>query len=685
MLTAGLLLLALTGSVAGQISYPMITHVSPVAVQRGQATDVVVEGQMNFHGVSQALFQGSGIKAEILDKPVPRPAAGPLPLVKSIKLKLTVDADAALGVRELRLASPLGLSSVGQLLIVDAPVIQEAGNNNTLAQANPLPIPGVACGKIEVAEDVDYFKFRAEAGQTFSFEVWGARLEDKIHDLQKHLDPMITLFDAEGRELAASDDFYFADPQFSYTFTKAGDYFIQVRDSKYDGDPRWVYALLATDKPSVTHIYPMGGKPGQMMTVEPIGSARLKRERLTFQAPATPGIHTIPLDIDGSRTFPVTVVVSDLPPVQEQEPNDTPAQANRITLPCLINGRIDKPRDVDHFVFQAAKGKALRFEVKARRFGTPLQSSLDSVIDILNDKGAVLASSDDVNGKDAALVFPVPADGDYYLRIRDLNSKGGPTAVYCIEAEEARPDFTVLCDGDKAMLAPGTRTAWFLKLTRLHGFIGPVTVEVRDLPAGVTASPLTIPATMTQGVIVLSAAANAKVTATNIEVVATGKVMIDGKEQTLTRLVQPQQEIYFPGGGRGVFPVVLQSVAVTQATDIIKLDVQPMEIRLKPGQEVRIEVTLERHAEYTKGISLDVLFRHLGQVFGNPLPPGVTLVEGKSKTLLGAGSKGHLVLKAAPNAAPIEGVPICVLAHVSVNFVVKMTYASPAILVTIEK
>jgi hypothetical protein len=43
------------------------------------------------------------------------------------------------------------------------------------------------------------------------------------------------------------------------------------------------------------------------------------------------------------------------------------------------------------------------------------------------------------------------------------------------------------------------------------------------------------------------------------------------------------------------------------------------------------------------------------------------------------------VLKAAPNAAPIEGVPVCVMAHVSVNFVVKMTYASPAILVTIEK
>ena len=94
-------------------------------------------------------------------------------------------------------------------------------------------------------------------------------------------------------------------------------------------------------------------------------------------------------------------------------------------------------RDLDHFVFSAAKGKAIRFEVKARRFGTSLLSSLDSVLDVLNPKGAVLANNDDAFGKDAALVFTPPADGDYFLRIRDLNSKGSATAIYYIE-EQAR-------------------------------------------------------------------------------------------------------------------------------------------------------------------------------------------------------------------------------------------------------
>ena len=69
----------------------------------------------------------------------------------------------------------------------------------------------------------------------------------------------------------------------------------------------------------------------------------------------------------------------------------------------------------------------------------------------------MLASNDDTFGKDAALVFTPPADGDYVLRVRDLNSKGGDTFVYYIEADWARPDFTLRCDPDKAMIGPGSQ------------------------------------------------------------------------------------------------------------------------------------------------------------------------------------------------------------------------------------
>jgi hypothetical protein len=38
-----------------------------------------------------------------------------------------------------------------------------------------------------------------------------------------------------------------------------------------------------------------------------------------------------------------------------------------------------------------------------------------------------------------------------------------------------------------------------------------------------------------------------------------------------------------------------------------------------------------------------------------------------------------------PAAAPIDDVPICVLAHVSINFVVKISYASAPVLLSVKK
>jgi hypothetical protein len=213
-----------------------------------------------------------------------------------------------------------------------------------------------------------------------------------------------------------------------------------------------------------------------------------------------------------------------------------------------------------------------------------------------------------------------------------------------------------------------------------------VTVEVKDLPGDISVSPLTIAPSMTQGMIVLTASPNAQYQASHVRVVGTAKVQMDGgKEETLVRGVTPNQEIYSPGGGRAKLDVNLQTVAVTDPSDILKVEVSTTKVQLKPGQEVKIDVTIERRGDYDKTVSLDILHQHLGSVFGNPLPPGVTVVAGKSKTLLGTGSKGYITLKADAKAQPISDVPICVLAHVSINFVVKVSYASPPILVSVTK
>jgi hypothetical protein len=161
--------LVFVGQVGAQTSYPMITHVTPVVVQRGQTTTVTVSGRMDFAGARQAIFGGEGVEAQVL----PGPAKG---TVTRVKMKVKVADDATPGVREFRLIASAGVSSVGQLVVGQDPVVAEAGDNDTREKAQPITLPCAISGRLERAEDVDFFKFRARAGQTATFEVLGARI-----------------------------------------------------------------------------------------------------------------------------------------------------------------------------------------------------------------------------------------------------------------------------------------------------------------------------------------------------------------------------------------------------------------------------------------------------------------------------------------------------------------------------
>ncbi|MCI0700172.1 MAG: PPC domain-containing protein, partial [Planctomycetia bacterium] len=575
---------------AAQISFPMVTHVSPVAVQRGTTAEVTVECRTSsLAGAYKVLIEGTGVTVEVIPgKEPPKPAnpKAPLPNVLSCKLKVTVAANAATGVREFRIASALGISSLGQLVIVDAPVVPEKPTPSTMAKPTPIPIPSVVCGRIRALEAVDYYAFSAKAGQVLTLEVICARIQDKIHDLQKHADPLIAIYDSTGREVASADDGYFADPVLTFTVPKDGEYTVAVRDAKYDGDARWAYALSITNNPRAVYSFPLAVNPGKTVNAIPVGSASAitapGKVTWTITTPSSPGIYTAPLQLLKHETNPVPVVVTPLTLVTEQEPNDSPNNATRISLPGGANGRIGVKRDLDHYIFSATKGKPVRIEVFARRFGTALTSQLDSQIDVMTLDGKILASNDDLFGKDAGLVFTPPTDGNFVIRVRDLNNKGGGGFIYYLECDFARPDFTLKCDPSKAMIGPGSRTAWYVQVNRSNGFAGPVKIEVQGLPAGVTVNALTIPANMTQGLLVVSADKNAKVDASVVKIIGTADVQDEnGKPVKLTRSAITVEEIYLPGGGRGRFDVGMQAVAVTGPSDLLEIKVKQTRITLK--------------------------------------------------------------------------------------------------------
>lgn len=281
--------------------------------------------------------------------------------------------------------------------------------------------------------------------------------------------------------------------------------------------------------------------------------------------------------------------------------------------------------------------------------------------------------------------WAAPADGRYIIELRDLHLRGGAEFVYFLEVTRAQPYFELYVDTDKTQLTPGTSGIIFVRVVRKNGFTGAVDLAIDGLPAGVSAScGRILPEKAVDGCIVLTADENAAPAAANVRISGTG-VHMEGAEQLVLQAEGlPYQETYMPGGGRGHFPVGTHTVSVAAPNDIRAVQLSDYEVTLKPGQSKKIAVTLERAEGFDKNVSLDVIYKHLNSVYGNSLPEGVTLDAAASKILLTKGaSEGHIVLKAADNAPPVEAQQIAVMANVSLNFVMKATYASRPLEVTV--
>ena len=674
-----------------QTSYPMLMKLHPQAAQVGQTSEHELESRYSLHGASGVLITGEGVTGEIAT-PMPLKDGEKRPNLQKIKIKLHVSEEAQPGVRDFRVMTPQGVSTLGQLVIVRDPVIVEKEKNDSAAAAQEIALPATVCGLIDRAEDVDFYKFRVEAGTSLNFHVRSMRLEDKIHDLQQHADPLIALRNASGTTLATSDNVFAGDPFLSYRFEHAGEYFLEIRDVRYQGNRYWTYDIEINSRPFVSNVHPLGLAIGQETEVELVGALLPPQSKARIKIPAgrKPGLAEIPLPGDLAAINPVPVVLTDLPTIVEtSNDNNTPETAQKISVPAGISGRIESPADLDYFAFTAKKGERFSFEVVAHR----QQSSLDSSLRIVDAKDRRLTENDDLRlykrtFSDSWIEnWAAPADGEYYLEIGDLHLRGGADFVYFIEAQRAEPYFELYLDTDKTELTPGTSGVLFVNAVRKNGFEGEIALEIEGLPEGVKATCGRILAGQRDGCIVLQADDDVSNIAANITV--RGKATFQAGEEKPVELAAtavPYQEIYQPGGGRGHWPVILHTVAVGEPSDIREVQLSEYDIHLKPGESKKIEVTIRRAKGFNNNVQLDLLYRHLNSVYADPLPPGVTIDAKNSKTVLTNGATtGHITLKADAKASPAEKQVTAVMANISINFVMKATYSSRPLTITIEK
>ncbi len=186
--------------------------------------------------------------------------------------ELIIDPKAPIGVRELRIVGKNGASTAWPFEITDVPDTFETETNNSPETATNIELPIIVNGVISSGGDEDYYTFDGSKGDRCVFNVKAYRY-NKIS--QQFFNPIISLFDAQGKELARSHGFYSLDPLIDYTIPEDGKYFLRIQDLLYRGNPDSVYRLMSGVVPYNTYIYPTGGEIGSKIQTK-IGGENLK-------------------------------------------------------------------------------------------------------------------------------------------------------------------------------------------------------------------------------------------------------------------------------------------------------------------------------------------------------------------------------------------------------------------------
>jgi hypothetical protein len=674
-------------------SYPMLMSIKPAASAIGQTTEHELAARYNLAGGSGVFISGSGVRAEVVPLETEKPEDKDKNDVGSskCKLKITCDPDATPGIRDFRVWTPHGVSTVGQLVVARETVIQEVPDNDTVEKAQNVQLPATLCGVIEKAEDLDFFKIRIDSPGAWTFHMTSQRLQNRLHDMQTRVDPMITLRAMNGSTIASSDNAFAGDPLMHVNIPEAGDFLLEVRDVRYQGNGDWTYAVECSSRPFGVVARPLAVPAGATSPIQVVAMSQLTGQTAASDLNASVAIPASPRP--QIESFAPTIGGVAINSMQIVSTNDQilhePLSENTfVSVPSMLCGAIDEAEQFDRFRFEAKAQQRFSFQVFARRMG----SSLDPKLRILNAEGNPLTEADDATFERVLSSDPflenwtAPADGIYSIEIRDLHGRGGQSFPYAIHVTEAKPYFLLEVDTDKTPLATGSASVIYVRANRKNGFTGEIQLGIEGLPAGVRVECGRILANRPDGAIWIAAAPEAPHGMSNIKIVGTAEhAQADGQKGSLQATAGYLQEVYMPGGGRGHYPVDQHTVSVAKPMDIRSIKLSANQIELKPGTSQRIDIQIERAPDYKGNVTLDAMLQHLEQPYGNPLPPGVVVDVGASKTLLTAGeSAGYISFKALPDALPVEKHLVPITVHVSINFVMKHTFSGEPFTISVK-
>jgi len=494
LLSLAVLSLRLTApGIAQQVCLPSprLLTMMPMGGQAGTNVEVTISGEY-LDDVSELSFSSPKITA--------KPVLGPDGKMVENKFLITIAPDAPIGVHDARVMSRMGISSARVFSIGSLPEITRIKPNTSLETALALPVNSV-CNGVMTNRAVDYYSFQGINCHRIAVDCAAPGIDSKLN-------PVVIIADAKGRDLLVNR----TGGALDFTPTADGTYLIKLQSLTFQGGPQQFYRL------ALQEVSGTGPVPRQASTAK-VSS---------FSWPPV-----------GAPAAPV---------LAETEPNNLPAQAQKITLPCDIGGNFFPAADVDTFEFSARKDEVWWVEVGSERLGLPTdpfvlvqrvtkegeKETLTDVAELYDipspmkvtingysyDGPPYNAGSPDVLGK-----VEIKEDGVYRLQVRDLfgGTRNDPGNHYRLIVRQAAPDFSLVAwavhmelrNGDRSALSKpialrgGASMAFEVVVVRRDGFDGDIELGMEDLLAGVSARGLKIPAGKVQGMMIISAAQNA--------------------------------------------------------------------------------------------------------------------------------------------------------------------------------
>ena len=228
--------------------------------------------------------------------------------------------------------------------------------------------------------EVDHYRFQARKAERLVAVVRARELMPYLADaVPGWFQAAVAIRDSRGDELAYDDHYRFhPDPVLYCRIPKDGSYVLEIHDALYRGREDFVYRVAIGELPFVTSIFPLGGPAGRQTSVEVKGWNLPVTKLAVDTTDCGPGTVSLHAHKGKLISNSVSFAVDTLPECLEEEPNDDPAHAQSITLPMIVNGRIDRPGDCDVFRIEGRWGEKIVAEVDAQaRFAPGFRAQAD--------------------------------------------------------------------------------------------------------------------------------------------------------------------------------------------------------------------------------------------------------------------------------------------------------------------